>query len=61
MVEAKRDGGSVGKLKASATRFVLMVGVMSLFADFTYEASRSIVGPYLGLLGLGHLNRHRLR
>jgi len=34
-----------------ALRFVLMVGVMSLFADLTYEGSRSIVGPYLGLLG----------
>lgn len=30
-----------------------MVGIVSLFADFTYEGSRSIVGPYLGFLGLG--------
>jgi MFS family permease len=36
-----------------ALKFVLMVGVMSLFADLTYEGSRSIVGPYLGLLGAG--------
>jgi len=43
----------VGSLKASATKFVLTIGVMSLFADLTYEASRSIIGPYLGLLGLG--------
>jgi Major Facilitator Superfamily len=35
----------------TALKFVLMVGVMSLFADLTYEGSRSIVGPYLGLLG----------
>ena len=34
-----------------ALRFVLMVGIMSFFADFTYEGSRSITGPYLGLLG----------
>ena len=34
-----------------ALKFVLMVGVMSFFADFTYEGSRSITGPYLGLLG----------
>ncbi len=33
--------------------FVLLVGVMSLFADFTYEGSRSIVGPYLATLGAG--------
>ena len=38
-----------------ALKFVLMVGVMSFFADFTYEAARGIVGPYLGLLGAGAL------
>jgi predicted MFS family arabinose efflux permease len=32
-----------------------MVGLMSLFADFTYEGSRSVVGPYLGALGAGAL------
>ena len=34
-----------------AMKFVVMVGIMSFFADFTYEGSRSITGPYLGLLG----------
>src|SRR5579875_835050 len=34
-----------------ALRFVLLIGIMSFFADFTYEGSRSIVGPYLALLG----------
>jgi MFS family permease len=38
-----------------AMKFVLMVGVMSFFADFTYEGSRSIIGQYLGLLGAGAL------
>jgi predicted MFS family arabinose efflux permease len=38
-----------------ALRFVVLVGVISLFADFTYEGSRSIIGPYLGLLGAGAL------
>jgi len=36
-----------------ALKFVLMVGIMSFFADFTYEGSRSIAGPYLGMLGAG--------
>jgi len=36
-----------------AVKFVVMVGIMSFFADFTYEGSRSITGPYLGLLGAG--------
>jgi MFS family permease len=38
-----------------AMKFVLMVGVMSFFADFTYEGSRSITGPFLGMLGAGAL------
>ena len=38
-----------------ALKFVLMVGIMSFFADFTYEGSRSIIGPYLGTLGVGAL------
>ncbi|MDA8295820.1 MAG: MFS transporter [Actinomycetota bacterium] len=35
--------------------FVVLVGVMSFFADFTYEGARGIVGQYLGLLGAGAL------
>ncbi len=38
-------------LKSRALTFVLVVGVMSFFADFTYEGSRSIIGPYLAALG----------
>jgi MFS family permease len=38
-------------VKSRAVKFVLMVGVMSFFADFTYEASRAIIGPYLAVLG----------
>ena len=37
--------------RGSALRFVLSIGIVSLFADFTYEGGRSIVGPYLALLG----------
>jgi MFS family permease len=37
--------------KATALKFVLLIGVMSFFADFTYEGSRSIIGPYLAVLG----------
>ncbi len=40
-------------MKATALKFVLLIGVMSFFADFTYEGSRSIIGPYLGMLGAG--------
>jgi predicted MFS family arabinose efflux permease len=37
----------------TALRFVLLIGVLSFFADFTYEGSRSILGPYLATLGAG--------
>jgi predicted MFS family arabinose efflux permease len=33
-----------------ALRFVLLIGILSFFADFTYEGSRSILGPYLAAL-----------
>jgi predicted MFS family arabinose efflux permease len=39
------------RLRTRAVRFVVLFGVVSFFADFTYEGSRSIVGPYLALLG----------
>jgi predicted MFS family arabinose efflux permease len=29
----------------------VLIGVLSFFADFVYEGSRSILGPYLALLG----------
>ena len=35
----------------TALRFVLMIGVVSFFADFTYEGARSITGPFLQKLG----------
>jgi len=37
--------------KSDALKFVLMLGVSSLFADMTYEGARSITGPYLAVLG----------
>jgi MFS family permease len=37
--------------KGRALKFVLLLGVVSLFADMTYEGARSVTGPYLALLG----------
>jgi len=34
-----------------ALKFVLVLGVVSFFADFTYEGSRSVTGPFLERLG----------
>jgi predicted MFS family arabinose efflux permease len=39
---------SVAKL---ALRFVLIIGIVQLFADMTYEGARSSTGPFLGSLG----------
>ena len=35
----------------TALRFVVLLGVVSLFADMTYEGARSITGPFLAVLG----------
>jgi predicted MFS family arabinose efflux permease len=37
--------------RSAALKFVLMIGVLSFFADFTYEGARSINGPFLAILG----------
>jgi MFS family permease len=37
--------------RPAALRFIILIGVVSLFADMTYEGARSITGPYLGVLG----------
>ncbi len=37
--------------KKAAFRFILLLGLVSLLADMTYEGARSITGPYLALLG----------
>src|SRR5215471_7684828 len=56
----------------SALQFVLIIGIVNFFADFTYEGARGIVGPFLGSLrasaaiigffaGLGELAGYALR
>lgn len=46
-----REKEPMEKNKRSALQFVVLLGVVSLFADMTYEAARSINGPYLAILG----------
>lgn len=38
-------------MKNRAFRFVLLIGIVSFFADFVYEGARSVNGPYLAILG----------
>jgi MFS family permease len=35
----------------TALQFVLLLGVVSFFADFVYEGARSVTGPFLAVLG----------
>ena len=37
--------------KSKAIRFLLLIGIVSFFADFAYEGARSVTGPYLAVLG----------
>src|SRR2546430_12373655 len=39
------------QLAKLAFRFVLIIGIVNLFADMAYEGGRSIAGPFLGSLG----------
>ena len=38
-------------IEAPAFRFVLIMGLVNLFGDMTYEGGASINGPFLGMLG----------
>jgi MFS family permease len=41
--------------KRKALKFVILIGLVSLFADMTYEGARSITGQYLAILGANAL------
>lgn len=41
--------------RRAAVRFVVLLGLVSLFADLTYEGARSITGPFLATLGASGL------
>lgn len=42
---------AAGQRRRTALGFIVCVGVVSLFADMTYEGAHSIIGPYLRDLG----------
>jgi MFS family permease len=50
------DNGSAtvedkNNLRNHALKFIILLGIVSLLADMTYEGARSITGPYLAILG----------
>src|SRR6266480_7423454 len=40
-----------GNIAKTAFGFVLVIGIVNLFADMAYEGGRSIAGPFMGSLG----------
>ncbi len=38
-------------MKTGAFKFIILLGIVSLFGDITYEGARSITGPFLFTLG----------
>jgi hypothetical protein len=49
-VNSETQPGSQYLPKTAAWKFIILVGVVSLFSDMTYEGARSITGPFLGSL-----------
>jgi len=49
MEPAEEDNKYISK--GAALKFVILLSIVSLFADMTYEGARSITGPYLAILG----------
>lgn len=45
-----RSGGGISQ-RREAFRLIILLGVVSLFGDITYEGARGVTGPYLRLLG----------
>jgi MFS family permease len=39
------------KPTSPALKFIVLLGIVSLFADMTYEGARSVTGPYLAIVG----------
>ncbi len=45
------DGAMKQNFDRAALKFVILLGMVSLCGDMTYEGARSITGPYLAVLG----------
>jgi len=54
IIVSKR-GVTMKDMKKKALIFILLLGIISFFSDFTHEGARSIYGSYLGLIGASAL------
>lgn len=48
---SRQNRGTMNRKAELSLRFVLIMGVVNLFADMTYEGARGEVGPFLGHFG----------
>ncbi|MCL6449400.1 MAG: MFS transporter [Armatimonadetes bacterium] len=51
MGKANEQRKAPGNNSSRALKFIFLLGMVSLFADVTYEGARSITGPFLSVLG----------
>lgn len=47
----QNSSSNENQLKKTALKFIILLGIVSLFGDVTYEGARSVTGPYLATLG----------
>jgi MFS family permease len=47
--ELNENNKNISKL--TALKFIILIGIVSLFADITYQGANSIKGPFLSILG----------
>jgi MFS family permease len=50
-MKLKMREGKNDNQKKIAYHFIVLMGIVSLFGDITYEGARSITGPYFAILG----------
>jgi len=51
MKSQQKPSYNVDNQKKIAFQFIILLGIVSLFGDVTYEGARSVTGPYLAVLG----------
>jgi MFS family permease len=46
-----KQASSPDSQRGTSFQFIILLGIVSLFGDITYEGARSVSGPYLAVLG----------
>ena len=51
MIFHQNSSSNKNQKKKTALKFIILLGIVSLFGDITYEGARSVTGPFLATLG----------